>query len=197
MTAVLGVVGLAAVSFVSTSLDNFTILLGFLADDEYPRRQVHAGYLSSVVGVVALAYLAAQAVELMPARLLGYLGLVPLSMGLLGVYRLIRSGGPAAVEATATRGKGFLAVALMMLANSGDSLGVFVSVFADTADGLEIPVVLTFCACGLAYAAVARWLVTRSRLAPPVQRASRVVLPFLLIAVGTYILMNTGTDVVR
>lgn len=195
MTPLLSVLGLALAGFVSTSFDNFMILLGFLGDDEYPRRQVVGGYVASVGIMLVGAFALAQAVEMAPARFLGYLGLVPLSLGLVGLYRLVRFAGPTASAAQPTLGKGFLPVVLVMLANSGDSLSVFVSVFADTSDDLEVPVFLVIGVCALLYAMLARWLVTRSNLAGPLQRGARVVLPFLLIGIGAYILLNTGTDV--
>ena len=89
---------------------------------------------------------------------------------------------------------GFLPVLLVMLANSGDSFSVYVSVFADTAERLEVPIVSVVVVCALLAAASARWLVTRSGLARPIQRIARIVLPFLLIAIGTYILIDTTTD---
>ncbi len=196
MSDLLSVVGLALTGFVATSFDNFMILLGFLGDDEYPRRRVVTGYLTAVVVVVLAAFALAQAVELAPSGYLGYLGLVPLTLGLVGIYRLVRIAGPIAPAARPTRSKGYLPVLFVMLANSGDSLSVFVSVFADTSDAIEIPILVTVVVCALAYAALARWLVTRSAFAGILQRVARVVLPFLLVGIGAYILLNTGTDVV-
>jgi cadmium resistance protein CadD (predicted permease) len=191
----LSVIGLAVATFVATSFDNFTLLLGFYADDEYPRRQVAAGYLGSALLVVLAAWTASAAAELAPASFLGLLGLIPLSLGVVGLYRLIREAGSETVSTRSSPSKGFLPVLLVMLANSGDSLSVLVSVFADTAESLEIPVVLTVAACALVYSALARWLVTRSGIGLRIQRVAPVVLPFLLIAIGIYILLDTGTDV--
>jgi cadmium resistance protein CadD (predicted permease) len=189
----LAVIGLALASFVSTSLDNFALMLGFFADDEYPKRQVAGGYVLSVILVLLLAWMASAAVEMVPSAYLGYLGVVPLGLGLVGLYRLLRHAGPAAV-AQPQRGKGFFPVLLIMLANSGDSFSVYVSVFADTAERLELPILTVVVTCAFLAAAAARWLVTRSGLGLPIQRIARLVLPFLLIAIGAYILFDTGTD---
>jgi cadmium resistance protein CadD (predicted permease) len=197
VTGFVSVVGLSAVTFVSTSFDNFMLLLGFFADDEYPRRQVVSGYLVAVVVVVLGAWAASAALEQAPASYLGYLGLIPLGLGLVGLYRLVRFAGPAVTAAEPTSTKGFIPVTLVMLANSGDSLSVYVSVFADTSEALEVPIVGTAAVFALVYAALARWLATRSGLAGPIQRAARVLLPFLLIAIGTYILLDTATDAAR
>ena len=194
MTHLLSVVGLAGAAFVSTSLDNFAILLGFFGDDEYPRRQVVLGYVSAVVLVVIGAFVAAQAVELAPVRYLGLLGVVPLSLGAVGLVRLVRIAGPVAPAARPTRGKGFMPVLLVMVANSADSFAVYLSVFSDTSDAIEVPIFATVVVLALSTAALARWLVTRSAWAGTLQKIGRVVLPFLLMAIGAYILLNTGTD---
>ena len=193
MSQLLAVAGLAVASFASTSLDNFTLLLGFFADEEYPRRQVVGGYVASVSLVLVLAWGASAAVEMAPTAYLGYLGVIPLGLGLVGLYRLVRHAGPVAV-AQPQPAKGFFPVLLVMLANSGDSFSVYVSVFADTAERLEVPILAVVVVCALLAAAAARWLVTRSGLAQPIQRIATIALPFLLIAIGTYILIDTTTD---
>lgn len=195
MLEILAVVGLTAASFVSTSLDNFILLLGFYADERYARGRVLLGYTASTVGMVLLAHGAAAAAETAPSHLLGTLGLIPMGLGVWGLFRLVR---PASLEAAGEEAppRGFLAVLGVMLANSGDSLAVLVSVFADTAESLEIWVIATAVAMTLGYGIVARWFAGIPGVAARMRRYSRVVLPFLLIAIGAYILANSPTDAV-
>jgi len=193
----IAVVALTLGSFVATSFDNFTLLLGFFSDPRYARRRVLLGYVASTLGMVVLAYALSTAVELAPARLLGLLGIVPLAFGLQGLYRLwrpsIASGRTEDDEAGET---GFVAVLLVMLANSGDTFGVFVSLFADTAEGLELWILISAVAMAATYAVLARWLVSHEGAAETIQQVARVLLPFLLIAIGLYILADTRTDAV-
>lgn len=193
----LAVVGLTVGSFVATSFDNFTLLLGFFSDPRYSRRRVLLGYVASTLGMVLLAYAFSAVVELAPTGVLGLLGIVPLAFGLQGLYRLRRpSSGGGGGEDDVTRETGFVAVLLVMLANSGDTFGVFVSLFADTTEGLEAWILISAVAMAAAYAVLARWLVSYERVADTIRKIARVVLPFLLIAIGLYILADTGTDVV-
>jgi cadmium resistance protein CadD (predicted permease) len=193
----IAVAGLTVGSFVATSFDNFTLLLGFFSDPRYSRRRVLLGYVASTLGMVVLAYAFSAAVELAPAGVLGLLGIVPLAFGLQGLYRLWRpasSGGEE--DGDVARERGFVAVLLVMLANSGDTFGVFVSLFADTAEGLEVWILVSGVGMAAAYAVLARWLVSHEGVAEAIRKIARVVLPFLLIAIGLYILADTGTDVV-
>lgn len=193
MSAILAVVGVTAAAFISTSFDNFTLLLGFYADGRYAKGKVLFGYAASTLGMVFLAHGASTAVESAPARSLGYLGLIPLALGLVGLVRLIR-GARREEIGRETEPRGFLAVLGVMLANSGDTLVVFTSVFADTAEGIESWIMGTAIGIALAYALLAQWLVERSGAADRLQRYTRVILPFLLIGIGAYILANTATD---
>ncbi len=193
MLAILAVMGLTVAGFISTSFDNFTLLLGFYADGRYAKGKVLFGYAASTLGMVFLAYGASAAVEAAPVRFLGILGLIPLALGIVGLVRLLR-GVPNEEIRQGSRPRGFLAVLGVMLANSGDTLAVFISVFADTAEGLEKWVVATAVGIALAYALLAQRLVERSGAADRLQRYTRVILPFLLLGMGAYILANTGTD---
>jgi cadmium resistance protein CadD (predicted permease) len=195
MLPILVVVGVTAASFVSTSFDNFLLLLGFYADGRYAKGRVLLGYVGSSLGIVLLAHGAATVAETAPAHLLGYLGLIPLTLGLVGLVRLA-SGTTGEAEAPEVVARGILPVSGIMLANSGDTLAVFTSLFADTAEGLEIWVLATTVASAAAYAVLARWLVARAGVVRGLKRYSRVALPFLLVGIGVYILANTGTDAI-
>ncbi len=192
----IAVVGLTLGSFVATSFDNFTLLLGFFSDPRYSRRRVLLGYVASTLGMVVLAYALSTAVELAPTRVLGLLGIIPLAFGLQGLYRLWRPRPAEGADGDVVGETGFVAVLLVMLANSGDTFGVFVSLFADTAEGLELWILTSAVAMAAAYAVLARWLVSHAGAARTIQRIARVVLPFLLIAIGLYILADTRTDAV-
>jgi cadmium resistance protein CadD (predicted permease) len=188
------IIGLALATWVSTSLDNFLLLVGLLADDGYPRHAVVAGYLVSVLVVLAVSWAGAEAVEILPPASLGYLGVLPFALGAVGLFRLIRRPAATVEVGHPPRATGFLPVLLLMLANSGDTLAVFVPVFGDTAERFELTVVLTASVCAVVYTSLATWLVTRSAVGEPIQRAGRILLPFLLMAIGAYIFLNTGTD---
>jgi cadmium resistance protein CadD (predicted permease) len=189
--------GLAAATFASTSFDNFTLLLGFLSKDGFRHRGVVLGYVASSVVMVLLAFLAAEAVEFAPARHIRFLGVVPLMLGFWGIYRLVRPVAGEDVSSAQGRGAGgFVAVFGVMLANSADTFTVFLSLLADTAEGLEIYALLTVPVMAFVWSGLALWLLGRQRIAAMVQRAATVILPFVLVLIGGYILMDSPTDLV-
>lgn len=70
---------------------------------------------------------------------------------------------------------------------------MLLSLFAGTADELDGLLFATLVTCGAFWCALAFWLARHSPLAGVLQRALRFALPFVLIAVGTYILGHTVT----
>jgi cadmium resistance protein CadD (predicted permease) len=195
-TDLLTVVALTGVTFVGTSFDNLLLLIGFLGHEEAPRRSVILGYATAVLLVVAAVFGLSAVAHLAPQRYIGYLGLIPIGLGLLHLYRLARhQGAEVRRKETAQTTTGVLSVALVMLANSGDTFAALAILFADTQTALILPMVATLLAMVFVWGAIAGWLVSHPSLAGTVRILARYALPFLLIAIGLYVLIDSGTDV--
>jgi len=190
---VLIIVALTAITFVATNLDNLGLLVILIAEESYSAREVAWGYLLSALIVFAAAWLVAEAVELTPERHLGYLGFVPIGLGLYRAWELTR-GQPTDTSIRASSA-GMIAVTLLMLAQSADTLAVYVSLFADTSENLEMAMLITFSACAVGWVVLARWLAGHRLIAEPLERWGRYLLPVLLIIIGVLILLDTPTDV--
>lgn len=189
---ILGVAG-----FLATSGDNLVILLGLYGGRTYRPRDVFVGYVGAVAAVIvvgrALAVLAHQA----PPGIVGYLGIIPLTLGVGHLIRLVRHRGreeTPGFEAPATA-SGVSAVALITLASSADSLATFSAIFADTRPPLGLVVLASAVGCATGLAIAARRLVHHTDLGSRMSKAAPYVMPFLLIAIGLFILADTPTDV--
>jgi cadmium resistance protein CadD (predicted permease) len=181
------------VAFLSTSLDNFGAMIALFAAHELRPRRVAAGYLGASWTVAAAAWGGSKLVELLPAPYLGLLGVIPLGLGLRRAWELRRSA-PDVAGGVPTAGDA-LTAALVTLAQSADNSLVYVSLFADTADRLDSRLFATLVACPVLWCALAYWVARRSPVRGFLRRAMRLTLPFLLIALGIYILSDTVTDV--
>jgi cadmium resistance protein CadD (predicted permease) len=132
-----------------------------------------------------------------PGRYLGLLGLIPIGIGLYALAKLVRRreetlrSRPKIVAA-----KGALSVGAVMLASSGDTFAAIFTLFADTADSYTIPMLATVTTAALAWCGIASWLLSHPPIEQTLSRAARYVLPFLLIGIGIYVLLDSGTDVV-
>ena len=148
----------------------------------------------AIVTILVVGVGAANAADFAPARYIGWLGVVPLVLGLHALIQLLRGRGEMLPETSASRATGIVAVALVTLANAGDSFAVFVPLFSDTEDPFVALIFATGLVAALFWCALATWLVGHEALGQSFRRFGPRLLPFLMIGVGIYVLINTGTD---
>ena len=188
---------IALVAALATGIDNLIVLSGLLALSGTRRSPVFRGYMVGSLVPLAGAWLVARAGTLVPVEYLGLLGLVPLVLGVLQLSAQQRRGaesGSADEAPTPVEVPGAMTLALTFLALNGDALAVFVPLMAESPAMLDLVVV------GAASAAVvflwwaAILAVTHPGLHRLVQRWGPKVTPYVLIAVGLYVLADTPTD---
>jgi cadmium resistance protein CadD (predicted permease) len=190
-------IGIAALVYTSTNLDDLLILAVFFADSRVRAGAVVAGRFCALAVLVVASGAAALLAFAVPEEWIALLGFVPL---ILGVRLLLawRQGSGSEAEEDEAAAKvenasrsGFagqmLAVAGVSLANDGDNLGVYIPLFAATPSAISIYVavfaVMTVVFCALGYAAVNNPLIGRC-----IRRYGDVLLPLVLIPLGLVIL---------
>jgi cadmium resistance protein CadD (predicted permease) len=192
----LAIVAITAATFFATSFDNLVLFIAFLGDRRYRWANVVLGYVASSTFVTVIAWGLSEVADQAPARYLGYLGLIPIAMGLNEGLKLVRqSGENPSVLPEALAAKGALSVSAVMLASSGDTFAALFVLFTDTADHFTIPMLVAVACAALAWCGLAAWFFSRPPLEKMLSKAARYVLPFLLIGIGVYILLDSGTDV--
>ena len=135
------------------------------------------------MGLVLLVGLAGSyAADVAAQSSLRYLGLVTLVMGLWRMRAMIRPAPGTDGVASALSGRA--SVFGITLANSGDSLGVFAPLMAETSELLVVVIFVTALAMAVAWASVARWVAEHSALAPRLKAVDRYLVPLILIAIG-------------
>ena len=187
------IIGLAFATFVSTSVDNLFLLVGFLTSPGFRARSAMFGYTGAVIVVLGVGLAASYAADFAPNRYVGYLGVVPMAMGVTQLYRAVRHRS-AEVTASQPLAHGAFSVGLVMVANSGDSLAAFVALFAETREPFTFLIVAVGVILSLAWYGLARWITVHVSLQRLLQRWGRYLLPVFLILVGAYILADTRTD---
>lgn len=188
--------GVAAATFVSTSLDNLFLLMGIVGGSSLRTRDVALGYGASVALVMAVGVAGNLAADTVSPQWLRALGLVPLGMGLWRVRGLLGGRDAITQDAPTPQAGGIASVFGVMLASSGDSLVVFASLMAETADAMVVVIIFVTLAMSGVWAVLARWFLDHPSLAPLLRRLERYAVPLLLVALGLYILLDTSTDTV-
>lgn len=179
-------------AFLATSLDNLLAVTGLLAVTRRPG-PVWLGHALVSLLVIGIALAMARIERFFTPETVGLLGLVPLSMGLVGLYRLARRS--RANEPAAPRSAGGTLATMATLAPlSGDSLGVFVPLLAET-PGRSNPIIVgAYLALSALWAFLSWRLVARPSIQGGVARLADRIMPVLLVAVGLYVLTDTPTD---
>jgi cadmium resistance protein CadD (predicted permease) len=198
MSELISAAGIAVVVFVTTNIDDILLLAAFFANPKLGARAVVVGQLLGMVVLTVASALAALLALAVPAGVTGLLGVVPLGLGLRQLWALRPArGAPGQGDDAereqedrlpATRSQA-LAIAGVTIANGGDNLGVYIPLFAREPAWIGL-YALVFAALTLVWCALGHWLVNHSIVGARIRRFGHVALPFVLIALGLYILAD-------
>lgn len=179
---------LAFVTYASTNLDNLLLLSG-LAAGRADRRPISYGFLGATILTAAISVTFVLLSWFLAPGVIRYLGVVPIVLGSRMLIARPSAEGKPAASALTTPG-----VALVLLANSTDTIASFGPLFAESE-----PVVVAGLLAGFAVMA-GLWLALIMRLSGSSALGGRTaaglqrLTPLIMIAVGLYILADTGTD---
>jgi cadmium resistance protein CadD (predicted permease) len=200
MDTFLSALGIGVVVFASTNIDDLLLLSAFFAHPQLRTRNIVLGQFLGIGALIAASLIAALAALVIPAGWTALLGLVPLGLGVRGLLMLRRNPGPrgmAADEAPQLQAQEqrmeqrthsqVLTVAGVTVANGGDNLGVYIPLFA-SATGMIPLYVAIFAAMTALWCLLGYLLVHNRLLGQQVRHYGRVVLPFVLLALGLHIL---------
>jgi cadmium resistance protein CadD (predicted permease) len=81
-----------------------------------------------------------------------------------------------------------------MLSNSGDSVAIFFPLLAESERDALLWIVSSFLLCAMLWAALAWYIADQPRIAVRIEKVGEKLVPWIMIAAGLYILLDTGTD---
>jgi cadmium resistance protein CadD (predicted permease) len=182
----------AVVLFAVTNVDDLVVIAVFFARaaSHSAVRRVVVGQYLGFLAIVALSLAGAYGAGQLPTRMVAFLGLVPIALGLWSAFSAWRSPDEPAVSDDLRLSR--LAVAAVTVANGGDNIGVYVPAFASRSVAelvgtgvIFLILVAALCAGG--------YVLSRHRLVASVMaRWGQVVYPVALIAVGVWVLASGG-----
>jgi cadmium resistance protein CadD (predicted permease) len=185
-------IGVASVVFTATNIDDVFILLALFSNPSFRASQIVAGQLSGMAALIALSIVGALlARAIAPGYVVGLLGLVPLALGVIQVFRRDQPVDDSASPAARSSMLRILAVAAITVANGGDNVGVYIPMFA-TANRIQLTAyAMTMLALTAGLSWLAHALIQHPRLGAPIHRFAATGTPFILIALGLYILIES------
>jgi cadmium resistance protein CadD (predicted permease) len=195
---VIDVVGLGITAFVATNIDDLLLLVVFLAStkNSFSPRQIFIGQFIGSGTLTAIGLAGSLFALVVPGYVVGLLGFAPIGIGtrkLLGLRK--RAEGKVLKQSLDRSNRAelssILAMTAVTISNGGDNIGVYVPLFAsnDTAPD-TVTLVAVFMTMTAVWCAFGYYLVNRSFLASRIRRFGHLVLPFVLIGLGIYILVT-------
>lgn len=197
-TTVLTLVGLVAGSFIATNMDNLLILVVLLGANAKRRSAVLLGFITSNIAVICVSGLGVAVGSVLDAGLIGYLGFAPLLLGCHMLYKSwSNSGGDDIaldVPLGGTEPKIWLSTFILMFSNSGDSIAVFLPLLAESGRSALLIVLSSYLVMALLWAGMSYMISGQRELASRIEHRAEKIVPWIMIGVGVYILMDTATD---
>ncbi len=198
-------------SFAATNIDDIVILMLFFAqvNSTFRRRHIVVGQYLGFTVLILASLPGFFGGLIVPKAWIGILGLVPIA---IGVSRLVNrdkdeqdvqavSGefNPSRANTSVLSILGSLLnpqtfnVAAVTFANGGDNIGIYVPLFASS-DLPSLGVILTvfFLLIGV-WCYIAYRLTRQPTVAHVLTRYGKAIVPFVLIALGVFILIESGT----
>src|SRR5207302_11450615 len=149
-------IGIGAVAFISTNIDDLVLLIGFFADRRYRPREIVAGQFAGIVALIFASIFGAMIARPVPTEYVGLLGFVPIGIAARQLLVARAADGEGAHD-LARRRSNVAAVVLVTISNGGDNLGLYIPLFSVHSDGeialfsaLFLALTALWCAAGYA-----------------------------------------------
>jgi cadmium resistance protein CadD (predicted permease) len=186
---------LVASGFAATNLDNFLLLVGWMLSGRASSGRLLIAYAIAVVAVLLASLAFGLSANAIPVNYIGYLGLVPVVLGLKLLADQLR-GRSQGLSSQGTGGFSVGAIATTWFSNSVDTMLVFAPLLADSNATTDRTIVPAYLAMAVAWFLAARLFSKRAARLRRVVMAAQWLTPLIMIAIGFYILDNTLTDVI-
>ena len=177
----------AVVSFAATNIDDIFILTLFFAQRNLLRWHIVLGQYLGIAALIAISLVGFFARFVVPETWISLLGIVPI---LMGVKKLIdlRRGNES--DNQQPKAGSIMTVTAVTFANGGDNIAIYIPLFANS-DGPTLAIMLVTFAVMIAVWCVAGYTIgNHPAVRRAVDRTGHILVPFVLIALGVYILLS-------
>ena len=193
MTDIAGLIAIGVAAFVATNIDDIFVLMMFSSSYmTFPVKQVVLGQYIGIGLLVAISALGSFISLAVPTYIIALLGIVPIVIGVKKLVVLRKKNESNSKHAVQNKKKNNLvvaAVAAVTFSNGGDNIGVYTPLFAKYNSVSQITALATiFMAMTAVWCIAAYYLVNHPLVASKIRRIGHIILPFVLIGLGIYIL---------
>ena len=199
MTNIPGLIAIGVAAFAATNIDDIFVLMMFFSYSSsmtFPVKQVVLGQYIGIGLLVAISALGSFISLAVPTYIIALLGIVPIVIGLkkLVVFRKKNESNSkqAIIQNKKKNNLAFAAVAAVIFSNGGDNIGVYTPLFAKYNSLSQITALATiFMAMTAVWCITAYYLVNHPLVASKIRHIGHIIIPFVLIGLGIYILTES------
>ena len=192
MRDLLGTIAVAAGVFVGTDIDDLIVLtvlfLSARASGRPRPAQIWAGQYAGIGVLAAVSALAALGLTVVPDPWVGLVGLVPLTLGLVGLIRAIR-GRDDASPVVAT---GVASVMAITIGNGADNISVYTPLFRTIGVAESVVTVAVFVVGVAVWCLAGSWLGSHPAVVAVMKRYGHWIVPAVFVVIGAAILIESG-----
>ena len=197
-------------SFAATNIDDMVLSMLFFAqvNDTFRPRHIFVGKYLGFAALIAASLPGFFGGLIVPKAWIGLLGLVPIAIGISHLVNreneendvqavsgeFNRQSNSSAVSKLANLfNPQTLNVAAVTVANGGDNIGIYLPLFASSDLPSLVVILAVFLVMVGVWSYAAYWLASHRAIAPILTRYTQAVVPFVLIGLGIFILIESGT----
>jgi cadmium resistance protein CadD (predicted permease) len=195
MVDIVGLIAIGVSAFAATNIDDIFVLMLFFSSLSYPIRHIILGQYLGIGLLIGISTVGSLISLVVPTYVIGLMGIAPIAVGVKHLIekRIKGTTSRHVVEDKKNRAYlSFLSVAAVTFSNGGDNIGVYVPLFSKyNAIGEVILLTSVFLAMTAVWCASAHYFVNHPIVASRIRHIGNIVLPFVLIGLGIYILMDS------
>jgi cadmium resistance transport/sequestration family protein len=190
LSTILTAVGL----FAATNIDDIVVLtVLFLASTRGRPRpwQIVTGQYLGFITLVIISVIAALGLTIVPDEWVGFLGLIPLGIGIYTLVKGLHRGDDDDDEDKITA-VGLLGVAGITIANGADNISIYTPIFRTNSIGDTMTMIVVFLVLVAVWCAAGRLIGTNKAITEKLEKVEHWLVPVVFIGLGLFILIESG-----
>ena len=185
-------IGSAIGLFAATNIDDIVVLtVLFLASRRGQLRpwQIVVGQYLGFITLVVISVVAALGLTIIPDEWVGFLGLIPLGIGIWALVRGLRRNCDYDDKIAAV---GLWGVAGITIANGADNISLYTPIFRTSSPGDVTIMIVVFLILVAVWCAAGRLIGTHKAVTETLERVEHWLVPVVFIGLGLFILVESG-----
>lgn len=196
MIDILGLVAIGVGAFAATNIDDIFVLMIFFSSLTFPVRHVVIGQYLGISLLIVISALGSLIALVVPIYIIGLMGIIPIVIGIKNLAEIKKKDDSYSRQVVQNKKNksylSFLAVAGVTFSNGGDNVGVYIPLFSKYNTLSQITALTAvFITMTAVWCIVAYYFVNHPLVASRIRYTGNVILPFVLIGLGIYILIES------